>query len=58
MRHSRLTHAAEEGASTPVLMKLSGHSSVRSLARYAKVSDQGLVRFQADSDPAARRRRG
>ncbi|BDU06643.1 tyrosine-type recombinase/integrase [Nocardia cyriacigeorgica] len=55
-RHSRLTHAAEDGASTPVLMKLSGHTSVRSLAKYARVSDEGLLRFQADSDPAARRR--
>lgn len=58
LRHSRLTHAAEEGASTPVLMKLSGHTSVRSLAKYARVSDEGLRRYQADSDPAARRRRG
>jgi len=57
LRHSRLTHAAEDGASTPVLMKLSGHSSVRSLVKYAKVSDEGLRRYQADSDPAARRRR-
>lgn len=57
LRHSRLTHAAEEGASTPVLMKLSGHSSVRSLAKYARVSDEGLRRYQADSDPAARHRR-
>jgi integrase len=56
LRHSRLTHAAEEGASTPVLMKLSGHTSVRSLAKYARVSDEGLRRYQADSDPAARRR--
>ncbi|MGS2811043.1 tyrosine-type recombinase/integrase [Nocardia sp. MW-W600-9] len=56
LRHSRLTHAAEDGASTPVLMKLSGHTSVRSLAKYARVSDEGLRRFQADSDPAARRR--
>ncbi len=56
LRHSRLTHAAEEGASTPMLMKLSGHTSVRSLAKYARVSDEGLVRFQADSDPASRRR--
>ncbi|MEV6323963.1 site-specific integrase [Nocardia sp. NPDC051787] len=55
LRHSRLTHAAEEGASTPVLMKLSGHTSVRSLAKYARVSDDGLRRYQADSDPAARR---
>lgn len=57
LRHSRLTHAAEDGASTPVLMKLSGHSSVRSLAKYARVSDEGLRRYQAVSDPAARRRR-
>ncbi len=56
LRHSRLTHAAEDGASTPVLMKLSGHTSVRSLAKYARVSDEGLRRYQADSDPAARRR--
>ncbi|WP_063042381.1 tyrosine-type recombinase/integrase [Nocardia grenadensis] len=55
LRHSRLTHAAEEGASTPVLMKLSGHTSVRSLAKYARVSDEGLRRYQADSDPARRR---
>ncbi|MEV2226815.1 tyrosine-type recombinase/integrase [Nocardia vinacea] len=54
LRH-RPTHAAEEGASTPVLMKLSGHTSVRSLAKYARVSDDGLRRYQADSDPAARR---
>ncbi len=58
LRHSRLTHAAEEGASTPVLMKLSGHTSVRSLAKYARVSDEGLRGYQADSDPAARRRPG
>ncbi|MEU2032625.1 tyrosine-type recombinase/integrase [Nocardia amamiensis] len=58
LQHSRLTHAAEDGASTPVLMKLSGHSSVRSLVKYAKVSDEGLRRYQADSDPVARRRRG
>ncbi|MCX4099246.1 tyrosine-type recombinase/integrase [Nocardia sp. alder85J] len=58
LRHSRLTHAAEKGASTPVLMKLSGHTSVRSLAKYARVSDEGLLHFQADIDPAARRRGG
>ncbi|MEV6139075.1 tyrosine-type recombinase/integrase [Nocardia sp. NPDC051990] len=54
LRHSRLTHAAQKGASTPVLMKLSGHTSVRSLAKYARVSDEGLLNFQADTDPAAR----
>ncbi|MFQ6330795.1 hypothetical protein ACLMAL_32310 [Nocardia sp. CWNU-33] len=49
-----MTHAAEKGASTPVLMKLSGHMSVRSLAKYPRVSDEGLLNFQADTDPAAR----
>lgn len=39
-----------------VLMKLSGHTSVCSLAKYAQVSDEGLRRYQAGSDPAARRR--
>jgi integrase len=53
LRHSRFTHAAEKGASTPVLMKLSGHTSVRSIAKYARVSDGGLLNFQADTDPAA-----
>ncbi|MFV9458055.1 tyrosine-type recombinase/integrase [Rhodococcus sp. NM-2] len=56
LRHSKLTHAAEAGASTPMLMKLSGHTSVRSLAKYAKVSVEGLARWQAENDPAARRR--
>jgi integrase/recombinase XerC/integrase/recombinase XerD len=36
-------------------MKLSGHTSVRSLAKYARVSDDALLNFQADTDPAARR---
>ena len=56
LRHSRLTHAAEDGASTPILMKLSGHISVRSLAKYARISDEGLVKWQSQNDPAARRR--
>ncbi|WP_245668390.1 site-specific integrase [Nocardia xishanensis] len=36
LRHSRLTHAAEDGAPTPMLMTLSGHTSVQSLAKYAR----------------------
>lgn len=55
VRTQALTHVAEDGASTPVLMKLSGHTSVRSLAKYARVSDEGLRRYQADSDTARRR---
>lgn len=57
LRHSCLTHAAEDGASTPMLMALSGHTSVRSLARYARVSAEALARWQAERDPAARRAR-
>ncbi|GAA3803666.1 hypothetical protein GCM10022226_24320 [Sphaerisporangium flaviroseum] len=47
LRHSGLTHAAEDGASTPMLMALSGHTSVRSLAKYARVSAEVLGRWQA-----------
>jgi integrase/recombinase XerC/integrase/recombinase XerD len=47
LRHSWLTHAAAKGASSPVLMKLSGRTSVRSHAKYARVSDEGLLRSQA-----------
>ncbi|MET8872095.1 hypothetical protein [Nocardia sp. NPDC004604] len=39
-----------------MLLKLSGQRSVRSLVENAQVSDEGLRRFHADNDPAARRR--
>ena len=38
LRHSALTHDAEKGTGTPMLMRRSGHTSVRSLARYGQVS--------------------
>jgi integrase len=55
LRHSALTHAAEEGASTSTLLAYSGHTSVRSLARYARVSAEALGSWQAQRDPARRR---
>jgi integrase/recombinase XerC/integrase/recombinase XerD len=55
LRHSALTHDAEDGTGTPMLMARSGHTSVRSLARYARVSAEALERHQADRDPARRR---
>jgi integrase len=55
LRHSALTHDAEDGTGTPMLMARSGHASVRSLARYAKVSVEALQRHQAERDPARRR---
>jgi integrase len=56
LRHSALTHAAEDGASTPMLMKMSGHTSVRSLAKYAQPSAEALARWRAQTDPATRGR--
>jgi integrase len=55
LRHSALTHDAEEGTSTPMLMARSGHTSVRSLAKYARVSAEALARHQAERDPGSRR---
>jgi integrase len=55
LRHSALTHDAETGTSTPMLMAKSGHTSVRSLAKYARVSAEALQRHQEQTDP---RRRG
>jgi integrase/recombinase XerC/integrase/recombinase XerD len=55
LRHSALTHDAENGTGTPMLMKRSGHTSVRSLAKYARVSTEALMRHQAEHDPARRR---
>ncbi len=56
LRHSALTHAAEDGANTSTLLSYSGHTSIASLARYARVSPEALARWQARRDPAARRR--
>jgi integrase len=55
LRHSALTHAAEDGTSTPMLMARSGHTSVRSLVKYARVSAEALRRHQEATDPARRR---
>jgi integrase len=55
LRHSALTHDAEDGTSTPMLMARSGHTSVTSLAKYARVSAEALARHQAERDPARRR---
>jgi integrase len=55
LRHSALTHDAEDGTGTPMLMARSGHTSVRSLAKYARVSAEALARHQAERDPGRRR---
>jgi len=55
LRHSALTHAAEDGAEVPMLMAYSGHTSVSSVAKYAKISPERLGAWQDGRDPAARR---
>jgi integrase/recombinase XerC/integrase/recombinase XerD len=52
LRHSALTHDAEAGALTPMLMAKPGHTSV---ARYARPSAEALARWQEQNDPARRR---
>ena len=41
--------------STPMMMTKSGHTSVRSLARYARPSVEALQRYEAERDPSRRR---
>ena len=55
LRHSRLTHMAENGASAPMLMTKSGHTSITSLARYARPSVDALAQWEAEHDTARRR---
>lgn len=55
LRHSALTHLAEDGMSAPMLMTKSGHTSITSLARYARPSAEALARWEAERDPARRR---
>jgi integrase len=57
LRHSDLTHEAEGGASTPMLLARSRHASVRSLERYARPSVDAVAAYVASRDPRARRRR-
>jgi integrase len=56
LRHSGLTHDAEDGASLPMLMTKSGHESIRSLGRYARPGVEALARWQSESDPMRRGR--
>lgn len=56
LRHSALTHDAEGGTSTPMLLARSRHASVRSLERYARPGVDAVAAHVAARDPAARRR--
>ncbi|MFD8276765.1 site-specific integrase [Streptomyces flaveolus] len=56
LRHSALTHDAEGGTSTPMLLGRSRHASVRSLERYTRPGVDAVARHVAERDPAAGRR--
>ncbi len=55
LRHSALTHLAEDGVPTVLLMAKSRHSSLRTLQRYARPSADAVARLTAEHDPARRR---
>jgi integrase/recombinase XerD len=54
LRHSALTHAAEDGTNTPILLARARHASVRSLERYARPGPEAVARY-VEHDPARRR---
>jgi len=57
LRHASLTHVAEAGVPTVLLMAKSRHASLRSLQRYARPGVEAVAQLTADHDPARRRRR-
>ncbi|MGI5201230.1 tyrosine-type recombinase/integrase [Spirillospora sp. CA-108201] len=57
LRHSRLTHLAEDGWSAPMLMALSGHENIRSLAIYTNISTEAVGAALAEQDPGRHRNR-
>ena len=56
LRHSALTHLAEENVSLALLMAKSRHTSLRSLQKYARPGVDAVAKLTADHDPARRRR--
>jgi len=56
LRHSAITHLAEEAVPLPLLMAKSRHASLRTLQRYARPSVEAVAALTAAHDPAARRR--
>lgn len=55
LRHAALTHLAEAGVPTVLLMAKSRHVSLRTLQRYARPGVEAVARLTADHDPARRR---
>ena len=55
LRHSAITHLAEEGVPLPLLMAKSRHESLKTLQRYARPSAEAVAELTAAHDPARRR---
>lgn len=55
LRHSAITHLAEDNVALPLLMAKSRHTSLRSLERYARPGPQAVAALTAAHDPARRR---
>ena len=55
LRHSALTHLAEENVPTVLLMAKSRHASLRTLQKYARPGIEAVARLTADHDPSRRR---
>jgi integrase/recombinase XerD len=56
LRHSALTHLAEQNVILPLLMAKSCHASLRSLQRYTHLGAEAVAAMTAATDPARRRR--
>jgi integrase len=55
LRHSALTHLAEDGVAMALLKAKSRHASLRSLERYVRPSDASVAKLTAQHDRARRR---
>lgn len=55
LRHSSLTHLAEDGVPTVLLMAKSRHASLRTLQQYARPGVEAVARMTAEHDSARRR---
>jgi integrase len=56
LRHSALTHLAEQGRTAPELQSKSRHQHLASLGAYVRLGTETAAKITAETDPAARRR--
>jgi site-specific recombinase XerD len=56
LRHSALTHLAQQGRTAPELQAKSRHQHLASLGAYVRLGAETAAKVTAETDPAARRR--